>query len=249
MKTDELKILLLGGTGEAAVINEFMSQQEGVHLITSLAGRTVQATRLKGEVLPKGFADVGGLSKFLTDRQIDLVVDMTHPFARVVSPKTQKACAAEDIPYIRYERPAWTREQGDTWIEVETLFKAAAACADFSNIFLSIGRQELGAFQHLQDKRLVVRSVEPITFECPQSDVDNLLARGPFELEDELALLRDERIDVVVTKNSGGDATYAKIEAARTLGLPVIMVERPATHVAGAISTPDALKLRLQSFV
>ena len=94
-----------------------------------------------------------------------------------------------------------------------------------------------------------MRSVEPITFDCPECAVENVLARGPFELEDELNLLRDERIDVVVTKNSGGDATYAKVEAARLLGLPVIMVARPATHVAGAISTMEALKARLQSFV
>lgn len=249
MKTGELNILLLGGTGEAATINEFLNQLAGVKLITSLAGRTVQASALQGEVLPKGFADVGGLAKFLKDREISLVIDMTHPFARVVSPKTEGACAALDIPYIRYERPAWISQPDDNWIEVETLCQAAAASAEFSNIFLSIGRQELGAFQNLQDKRLVVRSVEPITFDCPASDVDNVLARGPFELEAELNLLRDERIDVVVTKNSGGDATYAKVEAARLLGLPVVMVARPATYVAGAISTLEELKSRLQSFV
>ena len=129
------------------MINEFLSQLDGVKLITSLAGRTVQASALRGEVLPKGFADVGGLAKFLRDRQINLVVDMTHPFARVVSPKTEGACAAQGIPYIRYERPAWTSQPDDDWIEVETLFKAAAACAEFSNIFLSIGVRNLGHFR------------------------------------------------------------------------------------------------------
>lgn len=247
--TTKTQILLLGGTGEAATINEFISELDNVHLITSLAGRTVEHRSLKGDVLPKGFADVGGLSQCLKDRHINLVVDMTHPFARVISPKTQAACEALDISYMRYERPAWIRQAADDWIEVETLFKAAAACADFTNIFLSIGRQELGAFKELQDKRLIVRSVEPITFESPASDVDNILSRGPFELEDELSLLRDERIDVIVTKNSGGDATYAKIEAARELGLPVIMIERPAVETPGAMTTLTELKSRLLSFV
>ena len=241
-------ILLLGGTGEAVSINEFIGALDTAHLITSLAGRTTAQSALRGEVLPKGFADVGGLSQFIEDRQIDLVVDMTHPFARVISPKTQAACAALEISYIRYERPAWIRQPTDDWIEVATLFKAAAICEDFVNIFLSIGRQELGAFSGLEDKRLVIRSVEPITFECPASDVDNLLARGPFELDDEMSLLEDERIDVIVTKNSGGDATYPKIEAARNLGLPVIMIERPAANVTGALTSLDALKSRLQSF-
>ncbi len=242
-------ILLLGGTGEALKINQYLASLGSVHLITSLAGRTRKPAALEGEVLPSGFSDVGGLAQFMADRTIDLLIDMTHPFARAISPKAQKICTEMNVPYLHYDRPPWTAEPEDRWISAPSLAVAAAKCAAFSTIFLSIGRQELTDFTNLTGKKLIIRSVEPIAFECPNCEVKNLLSRGPFTLEDELALIRREAIDVIVTKNSGGAATYAKVQAARMLNIPLIMIERADHPPKDAISDLEMLKSRLRSYV
>jgi precorrin-6A/cobalt-precorrin-6A reductase len=242
-------ILLLGGTGEALKINQYLASLGSVHLITSLAGRTRKPAALEGEVLPSGFSDVGGLAQFMADRAIDLLIDMTHPFARAISPKAREICHEMDVPYLHYDRPPWIAAPEDRWISVPNLAAAATECAAFSTIFLSIGRQELTDFMNLTGKKLIIRSVEPIAFECPNCEVKNLLSRGPFTLEDELALMGRDAIDVIVTKNSGGAATYPKILAARALNLPLIMIERPDHPPTDAIGDLDLLKSRLHSYV
>lgn len=219
-------ILLIGGTGEAVQINKVLSDQDGIFLITSLAGRTQKPTALLGEVLPHGFSEHGGLEFFLKNRQIDLVIDASHPFAEEMSRKAFDLCYNNQIPLIRYDRLRW-EDPDDNWINVDNLQQAAEKISLYKRIFLTVGRQELKCFKDLKDKFFLIRSIEDIDFNPPSSNVQHVRSRGPFSENEELALMRDNQIDVVVSKNSGGAATFAKITAARVLSIPVVMVKRP----------------------
>ncbi|MBE7638142.1 cobalt-precorrin-6A reductase [Sneathiella sp. P13V-1] len=226
MKQD-LSVLLLAGTNEGAQINERLDDL-GVPFWTSLAGRTLNPSRLLGEVLPHGFDEFGGMSDFIQAHGVNVVIDATHPFAAQISHKAAEICNQHGIDYLRFDRPAWRKQSEDNWIEVPYLKRAAEACENYQRIFLTIGRQEVGAFEALEGKHFLLRSIEPVSFQPVRGTVEYIQERGPFLLDDEMALLTNHEIDVVVSKNSGGMATYAKIGAARELGVPVIMVDRPA---------------------
>jgi len=227
-------ILLIGGTGEAVYINKELSGWADVSLITSLAGRTLMPTALIGDVLLQGFADCGGMEQFVKNRKIDLVIDASHPFAANMSQKAFEICKSKQLPYIRYDRKQWEGEEG-SWLEVNDLAEAAVKLTQFSRIFLTVGRQELHSFSSLSDKFFLVRSIEDIYFDPDSSKVSHIRARGPFSVRDEIALMKDYQIDVVVSKNSGGDATFAKIVAAQSLSIPVIMVKRPPLQAAKVV--------------
>jgi precorrin-6A/cobalt-precorrin-6A reductase len=178
------------------------------------------------------------------EAEIGLVADATHPFAAVISRHAAEAAAAKAIPYLRLERPEWRAGPGDRWRNVADVAAAVAALPSGATAFVTIGRKELRAFMGRGDVRVVARAIEPPGFALP-ADWTLVLARPPFPLEAEMALMRDESVSVVVAKNSGGEATRAKLVAARTLGLPVIMVARPAKPDAETVATVEEMVARI----
>lgn len=222
------RLLILGGTGDAVKLASLAMSIPGLEVITSLAGRTISPKALLGEVRVGGFGGESGLVEYLQVENIDLLIDATHPFAARISWNAAGAVARVGIPRLMLIRPAWERLPQDNWIEVESVEVAVMAIpATVERIFLTIGRQQLATFAGLTDKWCLMRSIDPPDPSILLPPGELLLDRGPFSLEQELQLLRDYWIDAIVSKNSGGAATYAKIIAARELGLPVIMVQRP----------------------
>ncbi len=195
-----------------------------ISVTTSLAGRTRDPRLPAGDVRTGGFGGVDGLAVALTD--VDLLVDATHPFAARMTEHAAAAAARTGTPLVVLRRPGWTEGPDDDWRRVPTTGAAAAACAagGFARVFLAIGRQGVGEFLDV-DAWFLVRAIEAPEAVPARSIV--VLARGPFALDDERALLRRHRVDVVVAKDSGG-ATEAKLAAARELGVPVVLIDRPA---------------------
>ena len=223
------RLLILGGTGDATELAARASQIAEIEVVSSLAGRTQQPfTPKTGAVRIGGFGGAAGLAAFLLDRPIDLLIDATHPFAAQISANAAVAAAECNVPYLMLVRPAWEAVEGDRWIEVASHSEAAKALLGQSQrVFLTIGRQELAAFAGLDAIWFLMRAIDPPALNTPVPNGKLLLARGPFTLEDERKLLLEYQIDTIVSKNSGGSATYAKIVAARELGIPVVMVQRP----------------------
>ena len=231
--------MILGGTAEAVELARACAALPELELINSLAGRTRAPALPPGEVRIGGFGGAGGLTRFLAERAIDRVIDATHPFATQIGAHAELACHEAGVPRLRLLRPAWTTEPGDHWIEVDDLAEAARRLPGLGcRIFLTVGHQELGAFARL-DLWFLVRTIEP-TGALPLRQSQWLAGRGPFSVEDELALLRAHAIDVLVTKASGGAATYAKLAAARQLGLPVVMVRRPPPPPGPVVDSVEA---------
>jgi precorrin-6A/cobalt-precorrin-6A reductase len=221
-----MHLLILGGTGEAAELAHQTATRPGLKVTTSLAGETRNPACLKGAVRSGGFGGVDGMVDYVREAGVDLVVDATHPFAAVISHNVAKACSAVGLPHVHLVRPLWIRQEGDTWIEVDDLTQAAVAVAG-QRAFLTIGRVELGCFAGMEDTWFLVRVIDPPAEPPPLANHHIIEGRPPFSIVDESALMSDHKIDVVVSKNSGGAATYAKIAAARSLALPVVMVRRP----------------------
>jgi precorrin-6A/cobalt-precorrin-6A reductase len=172
-----------------------------------------------------GFGGADGLAEWLRGNPVRAVVDATHPFAAVMTASAARAAQVTGAPLLRLQRPGWTAQPGDDWRWVGSLQEAAEAVAGFDHVFLTTGRTGLGAFAGLTQE-VLVRSVDPPEPPLPER-ITIVLGRGPFGVADELALLREHRVDVVVTKDSGGHSTEAKLTAARELGLPVVLVRRP----------------------
>ena len=234
-----MRVLILAGTGEAAALAEACARQGGLEVISSLAGRTAAPREVPGEVRVGGFGGAAGLEQFLRARAVDRLVDASHPFAAQISRHAAAACRAAAVPRLRLLRRPWPRLADDRWHEVDDFAAAAALLPQIGRrAFLTVGQKELAAFAGLERVWLLIRTIEAAAGVPPERALC-LQARGPFALAAELALLREHRIDVVVTKASGGQATYAKLAAARSLGLPVIMVRRPpppAGPVVGSVA-------------
>ncbi|MGY1635665.1 cobalt-precorrin-6A reductase [Geodermatophilus sp. SYSU D00742] len=216
------RVLVLGGTGEARWLAERLVA-EGVEVLSSLAGRVADPRLPPGEVRIGGFGGADGLAAALAG--VAAVVDATHPFAATMTAHAAAAAAATGTPLLRLQRPGWTAGPGDDWRWVESLDQAAAAVARYGSVFLTTGRQGLAAFAGLSG-RCLVRAVEPPSPPLP-GRVTVVLARGPFTVEEERTLMRRHDVEVLVTKDSGGGMTAAKLTAARELGLPVVVVRRP----------------------
>jgi precorrin-6A/cobalt-precorrin-6A reductase len=219
------QVLVLGGTGEARRLAAALVA-DGVDVLSSLAGRVAEPALPDGEVRIGGFGGAGGLAAWLTGHRPRAVVDATHPFAAQITSSAATAAAATGTPLLRLQRPGWTPGPGDDWRFVDTLAGAAEAAAGYRSVFVTTGRQGVAAFAALPG-RVLVRSVDPPDGPLP-AGTTLLLARGPFSVADERALMREQAVDVVVTKDSGGHMTEAKLTAARELGLPVVLVRRPA---------------------
>ena len=220
-------VLILGGTAEARRLAAVLAADPGVEPTSSLAGRVAAPRMPAGRVRIGGFGGAAGLAEWLREHRVDALVDATHPFADAISRSAVGAAAETGVPLLALRRPGWTAGPGDDWHQVGSLEQAAAVLPELgSRVFLTTGRLGLAAFAGLSELFFLVRSVEPPEPPTPVR-MHLLLDRGPFLLEDERAVLREHRIEVLVTKDSGGDATAAKLVAAREAGLPVVVVRRP----------------------
>ena len=222
-----MRILILGGTHEGFQLAEQLAALGGVDFISSLAGRTRAPRQPAGRVRTGGFGGSEGLANYLRAEGITHVVNATHPFAARISANAVAAAETASVPLLRLLRPAWTARHDDRWVAARHAAEAAEQCRrEGGRIFLTLGSGELDAFAEIRNAQFLVRMVDAPERQ-PLGDYRVIAARGPFSLQDELRLLAEHHINLVVAKNSGGEATYAKIEAARRMGLPVVMIERP----------------------
>ncbi|MFC5638855.1 cobalt-precorrin-6A reductase [Streptomyces bullii] len=236
--TPTTHILVLGGTTEARELAAELAARPDLRVTTSLAGRVARPGAVDGDVRVGGFGGAEGLAAWLREQCVDALVDATHPFAGTITAHALRAAAVTGVPAVVLRRPGWRPGTGDRWHPVPSLNAAADLLPRLGRrVFLTTGRLGLAAFAHLADLHFVVRSVEPPGPPMPP-DTHVLLARGPFTVTDETALLREHRVDVLVTKDSGAEATAAKLTAARDLGLPVVVVERPPLP-EGVTAVPD----------
>jgi precorrin-6A/cobalt-precorrin-6A reductase len=237
------KLLILGGSGEAADLARALAGDARYDVTLSLAGRTSEPVALPGRLRTGGFGGAGGLARVLAEERFDLVIDATHPFAVQMKANAIQAARAAGVPLLAIRRPAWVPRDGDRWIMVESIEAAADAIGEKPRrVFLTTGRMEIAPFRQAPQHFYIVRSVEaPAPEELPPR-AELITARGPFNLEDERALLETHKIELIVTKNSGGAGAEAKLAAARALSLPVIMIERPDLPEAPSVETvADAL--------
>jgi precorrin-6A/cobalt-precorrin-6A reductase len=231
-----MRVLLLGGTGEARRLAAMLAGSAGVEVISSLAGRIAEPVLPPGLIRIGGFGGAQGLATWLADERIDAVIDATHPFASAITASAVAASAGLGVPLLLVRRPGWTAGPGDDWRRVPSL-QAAAADLPGERVFLTIGRADMAAFAGDERRWFLIRSVQAPAPMPPRAHV--LLARGPFAVADETALMRRYAVDVLVTKDSGGEMTSAKLVAARELGLPVVMVDRPPLPATPAVATAD----------
>jgi precorrin-6A/cobalt-precorrin-6A reductase len=233
------RVLILGGTAEAVALAEACVARRGLEVISSLAGRTRTPVLPPGEVRSGGFGGAEGLARFLVERGIDRVIDATHPFAVQIGANAEQASRQVGVPRLRLLRAPWPREPGDRWVEVADLGEAARRLPELGRrAFLTVGHRDLEAFAGL-DVWFLVRTIEP-PGPSALPRVEWIAGRGPFDVAHEIALLRAHGIDVLVTKASGGEATYAKLVAARRLGLPVVMVRRPLPPPGPVVDSVEA---------
>ncbi len=234
------RILILGGTTEARELAARLAADARLDVTLSLAGRTANPVRQPVPVRVGGFGGAAGLADHLRARQVDLLVDATHPFAARMSANAAEAAREADIPLLALRRPEWVRVEGDRWTEVESVEEGIERLgAAPRGVFVALGRQEVAPLLAHPQHRYVIRSVDPVEprLELPQATY--LLARGPFRESDERRLLAEHRIEATLAKNSGGDASYGKIAAARALGIEVILVHRPRKPEVPSLATVE----------
>jgi precorrin-6A/cobalt-precorrin-6A reductase len=223
-----MRILILGGTAEASALSKLIAGDSRFQPTLSLAGRTASPATPPIPYRIGGFGGSEGLAAWIKAEVISAVVDATHPFAARISANAVKAASAAGVPLVTVVRAAWTPQKGDRWIPVPTPEAAAVALGPAPRIvFLTTGRLELPAFAAAPQHSYIARVIDhPADVALPPR-IEFIYDRGPFDAAAEARLLAKHRAEIVVSKNSGGAGTYGKIEAARALGLPVVLIERP----------------------
>jgi len=222
------KILILGGTTEARQLAGKLAALPDIEVTLSLAGRTESPVAQGVPVISGGFGGAEGLVRHLRDQKIDLLIDATHPYAARISANAAEAAKTSGVAVLGLRRPAWEELPIDHWWQVDTTEEAVAALGDRSRrVFLALGRNEVRAFEGAPQHVFFIRSVDPIEPPLAVPYATYILARGPFSEADEFDFFHANRIEAIVCKNSGGSATFAKIAAARSLDMPVIMLRRP----------------------
>lgn len=243
-----VRVLLLGGTAEARALAATLTERR-VELISSLAGRVTNPAMPVGQTRIGGFGGASGLETFLVDESISAIVDATHPFAESITSNACLAASRSGLPLLVLRRPGWIEQPGDQWTRVPDITTAARVVAATApaTIFLTTGRRDLGAFSDDDDHHYLVRTVDPPTGAVPPK-MTLLLDRGPYVVDAERALMTNHKVRTLVTKDSGGPLTEAKLSAARELGVPVVMVDRPAlpADVRTVATVPAALDWVIQ---
>ncbi len=228
-----VRLLILGGTAEAAALARAVAGR--AEIITSLAGRA-GVPDLPGRVRVGGFGGAAGLEAFLRAEAVDAVIDATHPFAARISAHAEAACQAAAVARLVLARRQWRRDADDRWILVDSVAEAAARLPEIGRrAFLTVGAGDVAGFTDVRGVWFLVRLLQERR--QPLAACAVITGRPPFTVEAEEALMRAHGIDVLVTKASGGDATYAKIEAARRLGLAVLMIRRPPPPAGETVET------------
>lgn len=232
-----MRVLLLGGTSEARALAARLHPD--VEVISSLAGRVPDPALPVGEVRIGGFGGVDGLCTWLADSGIDAVVDATHPYATNITANAAAACGRLSLPHLVVARPSW--DPGDATLVASDVDAAKTIAAKgYSRVFLTTGRSGTAAFVDVEAWFLIRAVTAPDADALPRRH-HVVLSRGPYQYADELTLLREHRIDALVTKNSGGAMTRPKLDAAAALGIPVVMVDRPPLPAGvTTVTTVDA---------
>jgi precorrin-6A/cobalt-precorrin-6A reductase len=223
------RILILGGTTEARELAAALARRPELAVTVSLAGRTEQVVEQGAPTRVGGFGGGDGLASWLRNERVDMLVDATHPYAAQISRNAAGAAALTGTPLLALRRPKWERVAGDAWTEVASAAESVTALgAGPRRVFLALGRKELAPFESASQHFYLVRSVDPVEPPLAVPRATYVLERGPFTEAADRALMEQYRIDRLVCRNSGGDAAYGKIAAARALRIPVILLSRPA---------------------
>ncbi len=231
--------MILGGTSEARALAQRVAI-DGVDALYSYAGRTRSPVSLPIPTRIGGFGGAEGLATYLQETGITHVIDATHPYAETMSRNAVEAAKAAGVPLLALTRPAWTPVEGDEWINAPDMESAVAALAiEPQRVFLAIGRQEVARFSVHPQHFYLLRVVDEPKTAPPLPNHAIVVARGPFDESTDRALLEEHRISLVVTKNAGGTGARAKIDAARALGLPVLMIDRPRLPARNEVTRVD----------
>jgi precorrin-6A/cobalt-precorrin-6A reductase len=234
-----MTLLLLAGSGEAKRI-AWGLVGSGINTVASLAGVTRDPDALPIPTRIGGFGGEEGFADYLQSAAITAVLDATHPFATSISARTWQMCAARGLPYCQVMRPEWQPEPGDDWTFIDTEADAAAHIGPEATVFLGTGRQTLAGFANLEGRRVICRQIDPPTAPFPFAGGEFLIGRPPFSTQSEVALFTALGIDVIVVKNAGGAASRTKLDAARILGIPVLMIRRPPPTGAPIVTSVTA---------
>ncbi len=225
-----MRALLLGGTGDANALAQALVHAR-IDAVYSYAGRTQIPLPHALPTRTGGFGGAAGLANFIRQEKITHLIDATHPFAAEMSRHAVDACATTNTPLIALQRAPWVRMPNDNWIEVDDIEAAVAALPDAaSRVFLAIGRQHIAPFAAKPQHAYTLRFVDAPDGQLPLPNADVIVSRGPFTLDGDRGLMASRRINLLVARNSGGSGARAKIDAASELGIPVIMIARPALH-------------------
>jgi precorrin-6A/cobalt-precorrin-6A reductase len=250
MEMASMRVLILGGTTEASELTRLLAADKRFDATVSLAGRTASPKTQPVPTRIGGFGGSDGLVAWLKQNATQAVIDATHPYADQISSNAVAACARLAIPLASIVRPAWEPQPGDSWLPVASAEAAADALGPKPRrVFLTLGRLELGAFASSPHHHYIARTIDPPGDVALPPDIKMLSGRGPFDLQAETTLLKQEKVDVLVSKNSGGAATYAKIEAARNLGIPVVMMARPSKLRGQAVENVEAAVIWLEQLL
>ena len=233
-------VLILGGTREASELASKLIAGDR-RVITSLAGRTKNPTLPAGETRIGGFGGASGLAQYLKEQSIDLLIDATHPFASKISENARTACGSVKVRRMVFSRPAWVPEISDNWVCVEDTAEANRETATVRTVFLALGSQHLEAFTGRDDLRIVLRMVDTPEMPLPFKNCTVVTGTPSTSVDVEKSLLVEHGITHLVCRNSGGEGSFAKIEAARMLSLPVIMISRPPPIEGETFETVQAL--------
>lgn len=242
-------ILILGGTAEARRLAEALDAR-GHRVVTSLAGRTAHPASLPGDVRVGGFGGAAGLAAYLRAQKVAVLVDATHPYAARMGGHAADAAAATGVPLLRVDRPAWTPAAGDRWhgfADRESLMRALPGLG--RHALVTLGGADLSALPLARGIRITLRAIDRPDPLPDHPDLTLVLARGPFDAAAERELMIARGIDLVVSRNAGGASTRAKIDAARALGLPVAMLDRPPRPPVPMVHDPKSAVRRIEGLL